>query len=112
MLAALEAVGLGGLVGELEEGIDTRIGNGGHRLSGGQRQRLAVARALLTEAGIVLLDEPTAHLDAAAGHQLMADLATGLAGKTVVVVTHNPADAAWCSRRLELGAAKSSLALR
>lgn len=112
MLAALEAVGLGGLVAELEDGIDTRIGNGGHRLSGGQRQRLAVARALLTEAGIVLLDEPTAHLDPAAGRRLMSDLASGLAGKTVVVVTHNPADAAWCGRRLELGAAESSLALR
>ena len=112
MLAALEAVGLGGLVAELEDGIDTRIGNGGHRLSGGQRQRLAVARALLTEAGIVLLDEPTAHLDPAAGRQLMADLSVGLAGKTVVVVTHNAADAAWCARRLELGAAQSSLALR
>ncbi|MGW9403584.1 thiol reductant ABC exporter subunit CydD [Arthrobacter sp. NPDC055585] len=112
MLAALDAVGLGGLVAELEDGIDTRIGNGGHRLSGGQRQRLAVARALLTEAGIVLLDEPTAHLDPAAGRRLMADLSSGLAGKTVVVVTHNPADAAWCSRTLELGAAKSSLALR
>ncbi|MER2133854.1 MAG: thiol reductant ABC exporter subunit CydD [Arthrobacter sp.] len=112
MLAALEAVGLGGLVAELEDGIDTRIGNGGHRLSGGQRQRLAVARALLTEAGIVLLDEPTAHLDPAAGRQLMADLASGLAGKTVVVVTHNPADAAWCGRTLELGAAQGSLALR
>jgi len=112
MLAALDAVGLGGLIAELEDGIDTRIGNGGHRLSGGQRQRLAVARALLTEAGIVLLDEPTAHLDPAAGRQLMADLASGLAGKTVVVVTHNPADAAWCSRTLELGAAQSSLVLR
>ena len=112
MLAALDAVGLGGLIAELEDGIDTRIGNGGHRLSGGQRQRLAVARALLTEAGIVLLDEPTAHLDPAAGRQLMADLASGLVGKTVVVVTHNPADAAWCSRTLELGAAQSSLVLR
>ncbi|KPN18905.1 MULTISPECIES: thiol reductant ABC exporter subunit CydD [Arthrobacter] len=112
MLAALDAVGLGSLTAELEDGINTRIGNGGHLLSGGQRQRLAVARALLTEADVVLLDEPTAHLDPPAGRQLMADLSVGLAGKTVVVVTHNPADAAWCSRRLELGAAESSLALR
>jgi len=112
MLAVLDAVGLGGLIAELEDGIDTRIGNGGHFLSGGQRQRLAVARALLTEADVVLLDEPTAHLDAAAGQQLMADLWRGLTGKSVVVVTHNPADAAWCGKRLKLGAAKRSLAVR
>ena len=60
----------------------------------------------------MLLDEPTAHLDAAAGQQLMADLRRGLTGKSVVVVTHNPADAAWCSRRLKLGTAKRSLAVR
>lgn len=112
MLDALEAVGLGQLIKELQDGLDTRIGNGGHFLSGGQRQRLAVARALLTEADVVLLDEPTAHLDPAAGAQLMADLRRGLGGKSVVVVTHNPADAAWCSRRLELGSAQRSLAVR
>ncbi|MBD8045020.1 thiol reductant ABC exporter subunit CydD [Arthrobacter sp. Sa2BUA2] len=112
MLEVLDAVGLGQLIAGLEDGLDTRIGNGGHFLSGGQRQRLAVARALLTEADVVLLDEPTAHLDPAAGKQLMADLRSGLSGKSVVVVTHNPADAAWCSRRLELGSAQRSLAVR
>ena len=75
------------------------------QLSGGQRQRLAVARALLTEADVVLLDEPTAHLDAEAGEQLMADVTAGLRGKSVVVVTHNAADAAWCDRTLVLGEA-------
>ncbi|MDN3483156.1 thiol reductant ABC exporter subunit CydD [Arthrobacter sp. APC 3897] len=103
MAAALRAVGLGPFLAGLPEGLDTRVGGGGHFLSGGQRQRLAVARALLTEADVVLLDEPTAHLDAEAGEQLMADLSAGLRGKSVVVVTHNPADAAWCSRRIVLG---------
>ncbi|WP_146068489.1 MULTISPECIES: thiol reductant ABC exporter subunit CydD [unclassified Arthrobacter] len=103
MVAALHAVGLGPFLAGLPEGLDTRVGGGGHFLSGGQRQRLAVARALLTEADVVLLDEPTAHLDAEAGEQLMADLAAGLRGKSVVVVTHNPADAAWCQRRIVLG---------
>lgn len=112
MLDVLEAVGLGQLLAGLEDGMDTRIGNGGHFLSGGQRQRLAVARALLTEADVVLLDEPTAHLDPAAGQQLMADLRHGLNGKSVVVVTHNPADAAWCGRQLELGSAGRPLAVR
>ncbi|MCC3299098.1 thiol reductant ABC exporter subunit CydD [Arthrobacter caoxuetaonis] len=112
MLDVLTAVGLEDLIAELQDGIDTRIGNGGHFLSGGQRQRLAVARALLTEADIVLLDEPTAHLDPPAGRRLMADLRKGLAGKSVVVVTHNPADAAWCDDELVLGAEDRSLALR
>ncbi|MCC3279612.1 thiol reductant ABC exporter subunit CydD [Arthrobacter sp. zg-Y40] len=104
MVEALRAVGLGPLFRTLPEGLDTPIGAGGHFLSGGQRQRLAVARALLAEADVVLLDEPTAHLDAAAGEQLMADLKSGLQGKAVVVVTHNPADAAWCEREVGLGA--------
>ena len=104
MVQALQAVGLGPLFATLPEGLDTPIGSGGHFLSGGQRQRLAVARALLASADVVLLDEPTAHLDAAAGEQLMADLKAGLQGKAVVVVTHNPADAAWCGREVALGA--------
>ncbi|CEA07876.1 ATP-binding/permease protein CydD [Arthrobacter saudimassiliensis] len=99
---ALQAVGLGPLLERLPEGLDTRVGAGGHFLSGGQRQRVAVARALLTDADVVLLDEPTAHLDADAGRQLMADLRSGLAGRTVVMVTHNPDDAAWCERRMHL----------
>jgi ATP-binding cassette subfamily C protein CydCD len=103
MIAALDAVGLGPFLADLPEGLDTRVGGGGHFLSGGQRQRLAVARALLTEADVVLLDEPTAHLDAEAGERLMADLASGLRGKSVVVVTHNPADTVWCDRRVNLG---------
>ncbi|MET4062036.1 ATP-binding cassette subfamily C protein CydCD [Arthrobacter sp. UYP6] len=103
MVAALDAVGLGPFLAGLPEGLDTRVGGGGHFLSGGQRQRLAVARALLTEADVVLLDEPTAHLDVEAGEQLMADLSVGLRGKSVVVVTHNPADAAWCDRSIYLG---------
>ncbi len=105
MVSALHAVGLEPFLTGLPGGLDTRVGGGGHFLSGGQRQRLAVARALLTEADVVLLDEPTAHLDAEAGEQLMADLASGLRGKSVVVVTHNPADAAWCQRRIVLGPA-------
>ena len=102
MRQALAAVGLGPLLEQLPDGLDTPIGAGGHFLSGGQRQRVAVARALLTDADVVLLDEPTAHLDAEAAAKLMADLRRGLAGRTVVMVTHNPHDAAWCDRRLTL----------
>ena len=74
MRAALSRVGLTGLIGELEDGLDAEVGAGGSHLSGGQRQRVVVARTLLTRADIVLLDEPTAHLDAAAADELMTDL--------------------------------------
>jgi ATP-binding cassette subfamily C protein CydCD len=92
MWDALQAVGLGPLMARLEHGLDTRIGPGGAFLSGGERQRLAVARTLMTQADVILLDEPTAHLDAESGRALIADLRAGLASRTVVLVTHNPAD--------------------
>nr|WP_066285696.1 thiol reductant ABC exporter subunit CydD [Arthrobacter sp. B6] len=92
MSAALAAVGLSGLVARLPAGLDTRIGPGGSFLSGGERQRLAVARTLMTGAEVILLDEPTAHLDAEAGRAMLADLRSGLADRTVVLVTHNLAD--------------------
>ena len=92
MAAALAAVGLDGLVSRLPDGLDTRIGPGGSFLSGGERQRLAVARTLMTGAEVILLDEPTAHLDAEAGLAMLADLRSGLADRTVVLVTHNLAD--------------------
>jgi ATP-binding cassette subfamily C protein CydCD len=92
MLEALRAVGLAPLLARLEDGLDTRIGPGGAFLSGGERQRLAVARTLMTQADVILLDEPTAHLDAESGRALIADLRAGLVSRTVVLVTHNPAD--------------------
>ena len=92
MRHALKAVGLDPLLKRLDQGLDTRIGPGGAFLSGGERQRLAVARTLMTQAEVILLDEPTAHLDAESGRALMADLRAGLRSRTVVLVTHNPDD--------------------
>ena len=106
--AALAAVGLEPLLGRLEEGADTRIGPGGAFLSGGERQRLAVARTLMTGADVILLDEPTAHLDAEAGRAMLADLRRGLTGRTVVLVTHNPDDIDAADSRLDLDAESSA----
>ncbi len=99
---ALSAVGLAPLLARLERGLDTPIGPGGAFLSGGERQRLAVARTLLTGADVILLDEPTAHLDAEAGRTMLAELRRGLAGRTVVLVTHNPEDISPEDGRLDL----------
>lgn len=92
MDAVIAAVGLTGLIQRLPDGLDTRIGPGGAFLSGGERQRLAVARTLMTGAEVILLDEPTAHLDAQSAQSMLADLRAGLKDRTVVLVTHNPDD--------------------
>lgn len=102
MAKALQDVGLDVLVGTLPEGLDTRIGSAGAFLSGGERQRLAMARTLLTGASVLLLDEPTAHLDAEAAREMMATLRRGLRNVTVVLVTHNPDDIDPADARLEL----------
>jgi ATP-binding cassette subfamily C protein CydCD len=105
MRAALDAVGLGPLQARLEDGLDTRIGPGGAFLSGGERTRLAVARTLMTGADVILLDEPTAHLDAESGRLMLAELRDGLQDRTVVLVTHNPNDIDAADTRLDLDAA-------
>jgi ATP-binding cassette subfamily C protein CydCD len=105
MEAVIAAVGLTGLMERLPDGLDTRIGPGGAFLSGGERQRLAVARTLMTGAGVILLDEPTAHLDAESARAMLDDLRAGLRHRTVVLVTHNPADIHPEDARLVLPAA-------
>lgn len=87
--SVLARVGLLEHVRSLPGGLDARIGSRGSFLSGGQRQRLAVARTLLAGAEVVLLDEPTAHLDPESGLALIAALHEALADKTVVMVTHH-----------------------
>ncbi|HSU70625.1 MAG TPA: thiol reductant ABC exporter subunit CydC, partial [Micrococcaceae bacterium] len=87
----LDDVGLGPLLAALPRGLDTRLGPEGSHLSGGQRQRVAVARTLLAGADVLLLDEPTAHLDTEAARALMRDLRRALSSKTVVLVTHDDA---------------------
>jgi len=92
MLDALRLAGLESFVAELPLGLDTRIGSEGSELSGGQRQRVAIARTLLTRAEVVLLDEPTAHLDVDTAEQLLIDLRETLSDRVTVLVTHHAAD--------------------
>ncbi|MDI2032686.1 thiol reductant ABC exporter subunit CydD [Saccharopolyspora sp. TS4A08] len=74
--------------------LDTPVGSGGTELSGGEAQRLALARALLADADLVLLDEPTAHLDAETADALLHRLRDRLRGRTVVHVTHRISETA------------------
>ncbi|ATW26534.1 thiol reductant ABC exporter subunit CydC [Candidatus Formimonas warabiya] len=74
----------------LPQGYETYIGEGGFKLSGGQRQRLAIARALLKDAPVLLLDEPTANLDAVTEQEVMEALYRLMEGKTVLMITHRP----------------------
>jgi ABC-type multidrug transport system fused ATPase/permease subunit len=85
---ALDAVGLTAWVHGLPEGLATRVREAGVRLSGGQRQRICIARALLRDAPLLLLDEPTANLDAESEAEVEAGLARLAEGRTVVVVAH------------------------
>ncbi|MEV0659846.1 thiol reductant ABC exporter subunit CydC [Actinomadura luteofluorescens] len=75
-------------VESLPDGLGTRVGEHGAQVSGGQRQRIALARALLADFPILLLDEPAEHLDIATADELTADLLTATEGRTTLLVTH------------------------
>ncbi|MGA9874091.1 MAG: thiol reductant ABC exporter subunit CydD [Rhodococcus sp. (in: high G+C Gram-positive bacteria)] len=101
------ATGFDEVLRELPDGWDTRVGSGGVGLSLGQLQRLALTRVLTSSAPVVLLDEPTAHLDGVAEHRVLTAVrALADAGRTVVVVGHRPAVLACADTVMEVAAVR------
>jgi thiol reductant ABC exporter CydC subunit len=85
---ALGAARLLGWIRELPAGLQTEVGERGARMSGGQRQRLAIARALLADFGVLILDEPGEHLDTQTADAIVADLLTITEDRTTLLITH------------------------
>jgi len=102
ILRAANEAGLGELLARLPDGLQTVVGERGRALSAGERQRVAIARALVCRAPVVVLDEPTAALDAATAREIVQTMIGVLRGRTIIVITHSPIVAAAADRVLEL----------
>ncbi|MBR73264.1 MAG: type I secretion system ATPase [Rhodospirillaceae bacterium] len=109
ILRAAEIAGVHEYIIDLPDGYDTQIGEGGSRLSGGQRQRIAIARALLTDPPILLLDEVTANLDNQAQTALRLTLMELAKNRTIIIVTHNPILLTACTNLIVLERGKVSV---
>ena len=103
--AAARSAGAHDFIAALPDGYETSVGQRGRRLSGGQRQRISIARALLRETPVLLLDEPTTGLDADAKAALLGPLSRLVSGRTTIVISHDPEVVAWADRivRIEDG---------
>jgi len=88
LVSACEIAQIHDFINDLPKGYHTRIGENGYMLSGGERQRLAIARVILKDAPILILDEATSHLDARTGQQVMLALERFMAGRTTLVISH------------------------
>ncbi len=88
IMAAAKAAHLGDVIAQLPQGLDTVIGDNGNQLSGGQRQRLAIARAVIKNAPILILDEATSALDNESERAVQQALAALMIGKTTIVIAH------------------------
>jgi ATP-binding cassette subfamily C protein CydD len=90
LIAAATAANAHGFVSRLPNGYDAVVGEGGARLSGGERQRLAIARAFLRDAPLLILDEPTANLDEESAGVVLDALRTLTRSRTVLLISHRP----------------------
>ncbi|WP_262849141.1 thiol reductant ABC exporter subunit CydC [Mumia quercus] len=102
--AALGAAGLGPFIDGLPDGLDTEVGENGNRLSGGERQRLGLARLLLGDHRVLVLDEPTEHLDAATAEALLRDLVALAPQRSILLVSHDERALAAASHVVRLDA--------
>jgi thiol reductant ABC exporter CydD subunit len=104
--AALAAAGAGRFAGGLADGIETRVGDGGRPLSAGEAQRIALARAFLRDAPLLVLDEPTAHLDAETAAAVERAIVRLARGRTTLLIAHRPALAARADRIVRLASGR------
>jgi ATP-binding cassette subfamily C protein CydC len=108
LLAACAAAGFDRVLDSLPLGFDERVGENGNRLSGGERQRLMIARALLANAPILVLDEATEHLDRELAVQVMSGIRDWRRGRTTVLIVHDGAELAGIDRVVVLPSPKFS----
>jgi ATP-binding cassette subfamily C protein CydD len=99
-----------GFAAALPLGLDTHVGEVGYGLSGGQAQRVAVARAFLKNAPLLLLDEPTVHLDPATEAEVLDSIRRLTVGRTVILASHSSAAHSFGGRRLDLRAGRAAVA--
>jgi ATP-binding cassette, subfamily B, bacterial len=95
---AAELAGAAAFVDDLPDGYDTILGERGFSLSGGQRQRIAIARAILADPAVLVLDDATSAVDATKEHEIRAALAEVMRGRTTLVIAHRPATIALADR--------------
>jgi ATP-binding cassette, subfamily B, bacterial len=100
---AAELAGAADFVDDLPEGYDTILGERGFSLSGGQRQRIAIARALVSDPSVLVLDDATSAVDPSKEHEIRAAMSTVMQGRTTIVIAHRPGTIAMADRVVLVG---------